>query len=52
MARYKCMVCDYVYDENVGDVDHDVYPVTTWEQLPADWVCPTCGFDKSAFKKI
>jgi rubredoxin len=22
-----------------------------WEDLPEDWVCPTCGLDKDAFEK-
>ena len=50
MARYVCQVCGYIYDPEKGDADHDVRPGTPFEALPADWVCPVCGADKSQFK--
>ncbi len=36
-----CGICGYVYDETKEG--------TPFEDLPADWVCPLCGADKSAF---
>lgn len=40
--KYVCQVCGYVYDpaENDG---------IEFDQLPEDWVCPTCGVGKSDF---
>ncbi|WNY27542.1 flavin reductase [Methanolapillus ohkumae] len=35
---YVCRVCGHVYD---GDIP--------FEELPADWVCPTCGEGKENF---
>jgi rubredoxin len=52
MAKYKCMVCGYVYDEEEGDLSQNVSPGTTWEQVPDDWVCPLCGVNKDQFEKI
>lgn len=52
MAKYKCTVCDYVYDESKGDPEHDVKKGTRFDDLPDDWVCPVCGVPKSLFKKI
>lgn len=49
MKTYLCDPCGYVYDEAVGDPDNGVAPGTKWEDVPADWVCPLCGADKSAF---
>ncbi|MEM5770434.1 MAG: rubredoxin [Bacillota bacterium] len=52
MAKYKCLVCGYVYDEEAGDASQNVAPGTPWRQLPDNWVCPVCGVDKSEFEKI
>ncbi|MDQ7778577.1 MAG: flavin reductase [Planctomycetota bacterium] len=52
MQKYKCTVCEYVYDPAKGDPDSGVKPGTPFEKLPADWVCPVCGADKSAFEKV
>ena len=50
MDKYVCP-CGYVYDPAVGDPDHGIAHGTPWEQVPEDWVCPTCGLDKGAFEK-
>jgi flavin reductase (DIM6/NTAB) family NADH-FMN oxidoreductase RutF/rubredoxin len=52
MAKYKCGVCGYVYDPAVGDPDSGIKPGTPFEALPAEWICPVCGADKSQFKKM
>jgi len=52
MAKYKCSVCDYVYDPEFGDPEGGVTPGTPFEKLPDDWVCPVCGADKSQFEKV
>lgn len=52
MARYKCMVCGYIYDEDVCDLSQNVSPGTAWEQVSDDWVCPVCGVSKSQFEKM
>jgi rubredoxin len=43
VARYKCEVCDYVYDEAAGE-PHEGFPAgTPWTDVPDDWCCPDCG---------
>ena len=41
MAKYRCTVCNYVYDETKEKVK--------FTDLPKEWVCPVCGAPKSAF---
>jgi rubredoxin len=51
MDKYECSICGYVYDPAVGDPDNGVAPGTKFEDIPEDWVCPTCGAPKSEFNK-
>jgi rubredoxin len=48
--KYRCTVCDYLYDPEVGDPDNGVEPGTAFEDLPDDWVCPECGVEKDMFE--
>jgi pyruvate oxidase len=41
MAKYRCTVCNYVYDEEKEG--------KKFSDLPPEWVCPVCGVPKSAF---
>lgn len=50
--RYECDTCAYVYDPKEGDPDSGIAPGTRWEDLPDDWICPTCGAGKDEFTKI
>ncbi len=52
MEKWKCTLCDYVYDPAVGDPDGGIAPGTAFEDIPDEWVCPWCGAPKSAFKKL
>jgi rubredoxin len=52
MQRYKCSVCGYVYDPAKGDPDFGIGAGTPFEDLPDDWLCPVCGADKEAFKRV
>lgn len=52
MARYKCTVCGYVYDPELGDPEAGIKPGTSFEKLPDDWVCPVCGASKDKFEKV
>jgi rubredoxin len=49
-VKYVCTVCGYVYDPVVGDSDTDIEPGTSFEVIPGDWVCPTCGVGKDMFE--
>ena len=52
MSKYKCSVCGYVYDPELGDPESNIPPGTPFEKLPADWSCPVCGAAKEEFTKI
>ncbi len=52
MKKYKCIVCGYIYDPATGDPENGVQPGTAFEDLPADWVCPVCGAEKSEFEVV
>lgn len=49
MKKYRCEVCDYIYDPAKGDPDGGIAPGTAFEDLPDDWVCPVCGVGKEDF---
>ncbi|MCX6567520.1 MAG: glutamate synthase-related protein [Candidatus Aminicenantes bacterium] len=44
MARYRCLICQYVYNEKTEGIPFD--------DLPPDWTCPVCGAAKSEFEEI
>ena len=44
MARYRCLICQYVYDEKSEGVPFD--------ELPVDWTCPICRAAKAEFERI
>ncbi len=52
MQKYECSVCGYVYDPAVGNVDECIEPGTSFEDLPANWVCPVCGASKDKFHPL
>ena len=52
MSKYKCSVCGYIYNPELGDADGHVKPGTPFEELPDDWVCPVCGASKDQFAKL
>jgi rubredoxin len=48
--KYVCVVCGYVYDEEVGEPEAGLAPGTRWEDVPEDWSCPDCGASKGDFE--
>jgi len=51
-AKYKCTVCGYIYDPELGDPDGGIEPGTPFEEIPDDWVCPVCGVAKDEFERM
>ncbi len=45
-----CKQCGYEYKPEKGDPDFPVPPGVTFANLPADYVCPTCGAPKMSFE--
>ena len=52
MDKYKCSVCGWIYDPELGDQDGGIPPGTPFEKLPDDWICPVCGAAKDQFEKV
>ncbi|MBU4535724.1 MAG: rubredoxin [Euryarchaeota archaeon] len=44
MAKYRCTVCNYVYDEEEEGVK--------FKDLPEDWRCPVCNSPKNVFVEL
>lgn len=42
--KYRCTICNHIYDEEVEGVK--------FEDLPKNWVCPLCAVGKEMFEKV
>lgn len=51
-ARYRCTICEHIYDPAEGDPMSGVAPGTAFEDLPEDWICPDCGAGKADFEPM
>lgn len=52
MKKYRCNVCGYIYDPEIGDPDGGVAAGTAFENIPDAWFCPVCGVDKNDFEPV
>lgn len=52
MKKYRCIICDYIYDPTLGDPDNGISAGTTFEDLPDDWLCPVCFANKGDFEPV
>ncbi len=52
MKRYRCTVCDHIYDPAEGDPASGIAAGTAFEQLPETWCCPECGAMKQDFEPM
>ncbi len=52
MKKYKCTVCQHIYDPAEGDVENGVAPNTSFDDLPQGWICPICGESRWAFEEV
>ena len=52
IMKYRCTVCDWIYDPAVGDPEGGIAAGTAFEDIPDDWVCPLCGVGKDQFEKV
>ncbi|MBX9952277.1 MAG: iron-sulfur cluster repair di-iron protein [Candidatus Obscuribacterales bacterium] len=49
-AKAICTLCNYVYDERLGEPRQNIAPATTFATLPDEWKCPECGANKEMFQ--
>lgn len=38
--KYKCDICSYIYDSEVGDPENGIASGTDLNNLPEGWICP------------
>ena len=50
--KYICLLCGFIYDEELGCPHENIEPGTRWEDIPDDWQCPDCGAMKSDFEMV
>ncbi|WP_312906253.1 acyl-CoA dehydrogenase family protein [Tissierella praeacuta] len=49
---HVCNGCGYEYNPAVGDPEGEISPGTTFEKLPEEWTCPSCGEEKDMFIEV
>lgn len=52
MKKYRCKVCGYLYDPQVGDAANDIPSGVPFAQLPDGWSCPCCREGAWAFEEV
>ncbi len=52
MKKYRCDICGYVYDPDVGDDAAGIAAGTSFDDLPDDYECPVCGAGKDEFSEM
>lgn len=50
MQRWRCTVCEYLYDPAEGDPVNDVPSGVSFDELLLDWKCPVCQAGKNLFE--
>jgi rubredoxin len=51
MEKWRCSICEYVYDPKQGDPETGINPGTSFGDLPDYWGCPDCGASKQNFER-
>jgi rubredoxin len=52
MKKYMCLICGWIYDEELGAPDEGIAPGTRWDDVPPNWTCPECGARKEDFEMV
>ncbi len=50
--KYMCIVCGWIYDEELGVPEDGIEPGTKWDDVPLNWMCPDCGVGKDDFDMV
>lgn len=52
MKKWRCVVCNFVYDEALGIPDEGIPPGTRWQDVPDSWTCRDCNAPRSDFRMV
>ena len=50
--KYECIVCGWVYDEELGEPELGIAPFTRWADMPDDFICPMCAVNMELFEEV
>lgn len=50
--KWRCLICDFIYDEELGLPNDGIVAGTKFEDIPNDWECSDCGVNKADFELI
>jgi rubredoxin len=50
--KYRCLVCNHIYDPVQGDPEAGIAAGTQFEDIAEDWICPECGATKADFEPM
>ncbi len=51
-GKRRCRICGYIYDPEKGDPLRNISPGVIFEELPDNWRCPVCKYQKWQFSII
>lgn len=49
---YMCLICGWIYNEELGAPDEGLPAGTRWEDVPINWMCPECEARKEDFEMV
>lgn len=49
---YMCVICGFIYEEEMGLPEEGFAPGTRWEDIPDTWICPDCDAGKEDFEMV
>ena len=49
---WMCLICGWLYHEELGCPEHGIPAQTRWEDVPMNWTCPECGARKDDFEMV
>ena len=47
-----CLICGFIYNEEVGHPESGLAAGTRWTDIPMNWTCPECGARKDDFEMV
>ena len=52
MTKYKCSICGWIYDPEVGEPGQGIKPGTPFDEVSDEFRCPQCGARKKWFNPL
>jgi len=49
---WMCLICGWLYHEELGCPEHGIPAQTRWEDVPMNWTCPECAARKEDFEMV